>query len=105
MLFKYHMTPESYEAMLLAQGGVCSICHKPETLQRGGAILPLAIDHDHACCPGRFSCGKCIRGLICHAHNTGLGYFHDEIEELLAAIEYLENWQLKKDAACLILSS
>jgi hypothetical protein len=38
----------------------------------------LAIDHDHSCCPGRRSCGKCVRGALCRSHNTYLGYLEND---------------------------
>jgi hypothetical protein len=50
----------------------------------------LSIDHDHACCPGRISCGKCIRGLLCNRCNRALGLLGDSIELLKKMIAYLE---------------
>lgn len=28
------------------------------------------VDHDHDCCPGGWSCGRCVRGLICSECNV-----------------------------------
>jgi len=59
----------------------CDICgDKQETL---------AIDHDHDCCSGKYSCGSCIRGFLCNNCNNGLGRFRDDPLLLRAAIEYL----------------
>ena len=60
----------------------CLICK--ETVER------LFVDHDHSCCQGVYSCGKCIRGLLCTHCNRGLGAFRDNIEYLKAAIDYLD---------------
>jgi hypothetical protein len=48
------------------------------------------IDHDHSCCPGRQTCGKCVRGLLCESCNHGLGQFKDSVEKLRGAADYLE---------------
>ena len=82
---KYGITADEYAAKLREQGGVCGICGKtPEQNGKG-----LAVDHDHSCCPGDRSCGKCVRGLLCIACNRGIGYLQDSEELLLAAVAYL----------------
>lgn len=45
---------------------------------RGRAVPLLVVDHDHACCPGDHSCGKCVKGLICFDCNTALGLLRDD---------------------------
>jgi hypothetical protein len=82
-LVKFGITPQQYDAMLAAQGGTCAIC------PGSGTGKALAVDHDHACCPGRKSCGKCVRGLLCENCNNGLGRFRDSPELLAAAVAYL----------------
>jgi hypothetical protein len=51
--------------MLDAQHNGCKLCGEP--------LVNFVIDHDHACCSGRRSCGKCVRGLLCVSCNAGLG--------------------------------
>jgi len=65
--FLYKLTVEDYERMADAQGWVCAICGASPGDRR------LAVDHDHACCPGRQSCGLCLRQLLCFSCNTTLG--------------------------------
>lgn len=77
----FSITLEQYEEMYERQGGVCAICRKPEIPGRS-----LAVDHDRKCCPGDKSCGKCIRGLLCFRHNTGLGKIEEHIDQVC---EYL----------------
>lgn len=71
----YKMTIEEYQHMYDMQNGVCAICLKAETRvdPRTGYVVWLSIDHDHACCPGIRSCGKCVRGLLCSKCNMGVG--------------------------------
>ena len=49
--------------------------------------------HDHNCCPKKSRCPKCIRSLLCHKCNTGLGYFNDDVELLKRAIALLKDWK------------
>lgn len=84
--YKYGITYEDYERMLAEQGGCCAICGSPDSGGRGR----FHIDHDHSCCPTQKTCGKCVRGLLCHLCNTRLHL----IEEGWAskAIDYLQRW-------------
>lgn len=85
MMRNFGITPERYEELLAAQGGGCAICHSPDP----GKGKRFAIDHDHNCCPGRVTCGKCIRGLLCQKCNRGLGLFNDDPDRMEAAVRYL----------------
>lgn len=84
----YRVTPERLQGMLESQGG-CAICHTPSP--RGDRRWH--IDHDHSCCPGKTSCGKCVRGVLCGTCNSGLGMFRDSLEILRSAQHYLSNWR------------
>lgn len=89
---RHGMTAERYQELFVKQNGLCCICGNPETMivKRTGQLLPLSVDHNHECCPGKKSCSKCFRGLICSSCNKGLGYFKDSILNLRNAIEYLQ---------------
>jgi hypothetical protein len=93
---QYHrwspLTQAEYEEKLAAQGGGCAICGSKSP---GKNRTRFARDHDHRCCPGRGqkTCGKCLRALLCHDCNVGLGDFHDNPKLLRKAAEYLEEHQ------------
>lgn len=90
-----------YEEIFERQRGCCAICGKgivrAFTAESTGKSGPRAggarVDHDHACCPGKRSCGRCVRGLLCHHCNIGMGGFRDKPELLRAAIEYATRWR------------
>lgn len=82
---QYGITLTDYQRLLDAQGGGCAVCGKTE--QAEGRML--AIDHDHACCPGQKSCGQCVRGLLCARCNLHLGAVGDSIGHLEAMVTYL----------------
>lgn len=56
---RYGVTEEQYQAMLAEQGNACAVCEESFESVRPN------IDHDHNCCPGSRSCGKCVRGILC----------------------------------------
>lgn len=83
-LRKYGLTRDDYVDMEKAQNGVCKICGEPEKYKNR-----LSVDHDHSCCPGYGSCGKCIRGLLCSNCNRVLGQVNDNKVLLQNMIDYL----------------
>ena len=89
-LKRYGLTHETFDQMLLDQGGGCAICGSPDPKTHHGKWH---VDHDHACCPSpttdSATCGECVRGLLCGPCNTGLGQFEDDPAHLEAAIRYL----------------
>lgn len=82
---KYGIVHADVERMLDEQNGVCAICGSADP---GGQGV-WSVDHDHSCCPAHSSCGACIRGLLCHRCNIGLGMFGDDPETMAAAIGYV----------------
>lgn len=75
---KYKLSRVQYDR-LVADG--CNIC---------GSHHKLVVDHDHDCCPRDYTCGQCIRGILCGRCNLGLGKFDDDVGKLLAAVDYLK---------------
>lgn len=63
---RFWITPEAYAAMLAAQDGKCAICKQISDRR-------LCVDHDHSCCPTEYTCGKCVRQLLCHLCNFTIG--------------------------------
>lgn len=82
LLYKFKITYEQYLAAPIHGKDSCDIC---------GASAPahksLAIDHCHK--TGR------IRGLLCDACNTGIGFLGDDEERILKAYEYIRNSRLR----------
>lgn len=54
---KYRININDYREMM--KNG-CEVC---------GSTKRLCIDHDHDCCPGKYPCGSCNRGVLCHSCN------------------------------------
>lgn len=88
-LKKNNITPEQYDALLLAQGGKCAVCESPE--YRKGTTHRFAVDHDHDCCPGEVTCGDCIRGLLCSACNTAAGLLKENSNIAWRLSRYIED--------------
>jgi len=78
---RHHLTQGQYSDLLAKHDGKCYVC-----LIREAEV----IDHSHSCCTGTFSCGKCVRGILCHACNLAIGHLDDDIDRLQAAVVYLQ---------------
>lgn len=77
----HHLTKEQYDELFAKQNGSCAnpYCSNPATV----------IDHDHKCCPGQFSCGKCVRGLLCGQCNTAEGMLGGSAVKAYGLIQYM----------------
>lgn len=88
---RYGITVEQHEWLEARKGSICWVCGTDEP----GHDKDWRIDHDHDHCStcaterGDRSCGKSIRGLLCHGCNTGVGKV-DDVLWLKARIKYLE---------------
>jgi hypothetical protein len=66
----YGLTQDDFNLLLKIQGYACGMCR--ELFAEGQLIH---VDHDHECCRVKNrSCGKCVRGLLCHGCNIALGH-------------------------------
>lgn len=58
---KHNLEPKDFAQLISSQKERCKICRKKGYLE---------LDHAHSCCVGKYSCGKCIRGLLCPQCNS-----------------------------------
>lgn len=77
-----NITPEQYLIKLAEQNSCCKICRRPEKVFKKS----FAPDHDHKT--------GIIRGLLCGPCNPALGYFQDDQDRILRAINYLKASEL-----------
>jgi hypothetical protein len=82
---KYNLSKNFVEEILTDP--VCSACGKTELEEK-----KFNFDHDHKCCPGEKSCGKCFRGLLCQPCNLVLGHVKDDPTILTNLVNYLERY-------------
>lgn len=73
----YNITNEEYNFLFAAQEGKCKICetHQSDLKKK------LSVDHCH-------ETGH-VRGLLCQACNSGIGFLKDSAEILEKAINYI----------------
>jgi hypothetical protein len=79
-LFKYNMTQNDYNSMLLNQDNKCKICDLQSSSNLHGHLY---VDHCHS--------SNKVRGLLCKSCNSMLGMSKDSIMILEKAISYLKD--------------
>lgn len=78
----YGLTIENYNKMLVEQNFGCKICGKKhDSFKKRGRLY---VD--------RIKGTKTVRGLLCSACNSGIGYLNHDVELLQKAIEYLKRF-------------
>jgi hypothetical protein len=82
---RYGMTIEQFNELMERQQNACGLCKEP--FKEGE--FP-HVDHDHTCCPGKNSCGRCIRGVLHSTCNRVIGLTKDNPNLCRQAAEYLE---------------
>lgn len=87
----YNLGDGEYARLVDFQDGVCYICRRAN-----GKTRKLSTDHDHACCSGPISCGRCVRGALCRPCNDMLGHGRDSVHFFVRAIDYLENPPMRR---------
>jgi hypothetical protein len=83
---KHGLTLDQKKQMLLEQEGKCPVC----STDKPGGQGDWHIHHDHECCPGKYSCGKCVQALLCSACNRGMGCLGDDPKRLRRAADLIE---------------
>jgi len=89
-MYRYKITNKQYNQLLLDQNNSCKTC-KIEFNSTSKYTKP-HIDHDHECCEGSMSCGKCVRGILCGSCNVLFGRVNDNIQTLQNMINYLKEY-------------
>lgn len=88
LYYNYKLTQEDYFRLLAAQGGRCAICETDDPSPHS----KFSVDHDHSCCPGVRSCGKCVRRLLCLRCNNNLGWFEKYAAEIKKYLEAFDGY-------------
>ena len=77
LLRTYGLDQETYDLLLTSQGGCCGCCGT----DKPGHTDHFVVDHDHRT--------GCIRGLLCHSCNIGIGKLGDDSDGIRKALAYL----------------
>lgn len=77
---------EDVTRLLVGQLGLCELCD--------AQMRSPYVDHDHTCCAKTYSCGRCVRALVCRNCNSALGLAKDDPVLLRRMADYIERGRL-----------
>jgi hypothetical protein len=80
--YLYGIDQNEFDQLFKKQNFSCAICKTTEI-----GKLWWCVDHDHE--------SNCVRGILCHSCNCGLGMFKDRAENLRVAADYLDYFNSK----------
>lgn len=82
---RFKLSLEAVEEIFASVDFRCESCgdHRDDTYNKS-----LVLDHDHACCPGEYTCGKCIRGVLCTKCNMAFGFLNDSVQRAEQLADY-----------------
>jgi hypothetical protein len=83
---QHNVTEKKWLDKLEEQKYLCPICK--EFLPENDRVT----DHNHTCCPGNYSCGKCFRGILHGVCNAAIGGLKDNPIRAANAVEYLSKY-------------
>lgn len=86
LLWYYSITLEQFNAILREQDYKCAVCGTANPNRNQWVV-----DHDHSCCAGKKSCGRCVRGILCQFCNRALGQIRDNRSAVIKLLQYLDN--------------
>lgn len=78
----YGMSLEEFNFLLETQHGKCKLCYRDVSVEGLGPDRAV-VDHCHK--------NGHVRGILCNECNRALGYFHDNIQALENAVDYLRS--------------
>lgn len=96
---KYGLSLGQVETLIRLQEGRCANPGCRVLFDRGSKKTRPCVDHNHECCPGKITCGKCVRGILCGSCNVGLGCFREDHTILQGALAYMKKWQVSVGVA------
>lgn len=91
-LYRHNISLDAFLDLLKRQRYSCAAC-KAKFQKTGDRYYRPYIDHDHSCCPSgdSRSCGRCIRGLLCHMCNLALGHVYNSSHRLRQLANYMDS--------------
>lgn len=91
--YKYGLSAAAWESLFDSQGRCCAVCRTSDAGRKGWAT-----DHDHGCCPGQATCGRCIRSIVCNGCNFIVGCIESHPNQA-ALLTYISDNHVQLSAA------